>query len=83
VFGKASIAIAASDVALANALATVHVATLVLVSAHRVTAALLATIRVILGEIPVTRKTLVASATRDVTFTMTLAGLGAGQSAAV
>ena len=82
-FGKASVAVTASDVALANALATVHIAALVLVSAHRVTAALLATVRVVFGKIPITRKALVASASRHVTLTMTLTGLGAGQTTAV
>ena len=71
------VAVAASDVALADALAAVHVASLVLVSSLQVAAAHLAAVRVLFRKVPVAVLALVATATFDEALAVALAGLDA------
>jgi hypothetical protein len=71
------VAITARHVAFADAFATVDVAALIFVSAHQVTAAHLATVWVLFGEVPVSMLALVATAAFHETFTVTLTGLNA------
>jgi len=77
VFRQTLVAVTASHVAFADAFSTVDVAALIFVSAQQITAAHLATVWVLLGEVPVSVLTLVTTATFHETFAVTLTGLDA------
>lgn len=77
VFRQTLVAVTPSHVAFADAFATVDVATLIFVSAQQITAAHLATVWVLFGEVPVSVLALVATATFHETFAVTLTGLDA------
>lgn len=72
VLGQALVAVAPGHVALARALAAVHVAALVLVRAEQVARARLAAVRVLLGEVPEAVPALVAPAALHVRLAVAL-----------
>ena len=73
-FRKTLVTVPSGDVAFAHALAAVHVAALVLVSAQQMAAALLASVLVLFRKVPESVLALVAATTFHVALAVALAG---------